>query len=203
MRLALEKDEDIYMWDVASGEYRWASTGHAGCTTAMAFSPDGSRLALGASNRTIKILDMTASKPLQSPESRPDAIMEVVYSLSGKWLASLSCCNGIKLWDSTTGECLRTWRTLPNLTALAFSLDSMWLAAGDDKGTIHVYDAVTGACYQTLTYTEYGDGYIGSNSKNRPKTSIDSVAFSSNGSKLASVELDIALMTIKEVSITY
>ncbi|UKZ68748.1 uncharacterized protein TrAtP1_009769 [Trichoderma atroviride] len=127
MRLALANDEDIYVWDVASGKYRWASTGHASSTTALAVSPDGSRLALAAHSGTIKVLEMAARAPLQSPESRPDAIVEMAFSPSGKWLASLSY-NGTKLWDPATGECLRTWRASSNLTALAISLDSVWLA---------------------------------------------------------------------------
>ncbi|KAM0473887.1 hypothetical protein ACHAPX_007935 [Trichoderma viride] len=195
--LALANDEDIFVWNVASGEYRWASTGHADDTAALAFSPDGSRLALGTNNGTIKLWDMTASKPLQNPEIRPDAIIEMVYSPSGNWLASLSC-SGIKLWDPITGECLRTWRTSSNLTALAFSPDSVWLAAGDDKGTIHVYDVATGACHQTLPLVEYGDSCIGSGDRSRPKTSIDSMAFSSNGSTLASVEPKFRTLDVEE-----
>ncbi|EHK48476.1 hypothetical protein TRIATDRAFT_191639, partial [Trichoderma atroviride IMI 206040] len=179
-------DEDIYVWDVASGKYRWASTGHASSTTALAVSPDGSRLALAAHSGTIKVLEMAARAPLQSPESRPDAIVEMAFSPSGKWLASLSY-NGTKLWDPATGECLRTWRASSNLTALAISLDSVWLAVSDDKGTIHVYDAATGACHQTLTPAKYDYSYTGSKGKNDPKTTIDALAFSSNGSTLASV----------------
>lgn len=172
MWLALANDEDIYVWDVVSGERRWASTGQAEHTVAMAFSPDGSRLALATHNRTIKVLDMTADNPLQS---RPDAIVEMVFSPRGKWLASRST-SSIKLWDPTTGECLRTWMTSHNLTALSFSMeDSAWLAAGDDEGTIHVYDAATGACYQTLTCND------------SPRAPIDSIVFSSNGSTLVSV----------------
>lgn len=189
MRLALANDEDIYVWDAASGEYRWASTSHANRTAAMAFSPDGSRLALGAFNGTIKVLELTASRPLQSPKSRPDTIVEMVYSLSGKWLASRSC-NGIKLWDPNTGECLRTWRTPSKPTALAFSLDSVWLAIGDKKGIIRVYDTATGAWHQTLASAEYDNSHIDSNSKNSAIGSIDSMAFPSNGSTIASVEPD-------------
>lgn len=196
MLLAFANHEDIFVWNLASGEFRWESTGHADDATALAFSPDGSRLVLGTNNGTIKLWDMTASKPLQSPEIRPDTIMDMVYSPSGNWLASLSC-SGIKLWDSTTGRCLRTWRTSSNLTALVFSLDSVWLAAGDEKGTIHVYDVVTGACHQTLPSAEYGDSCISSSNKSGPKTSIDSMAFSSNGSTLASMEPDFRNLDVE------
>ncbi|PON25498.1 hypothetical protein TGAM01_v205792 [Trichoderma gamsii] len=185
-RLAWANKQDICVWDVASNEYRWASTSDAGRTNAMAFSPDDSRLALVTVDGTFKVWELTTSKPLQSLDSRPDAIMEMVYSPNGKWLASLTY-NDIKLWNPTTSECVRTLRTSSNFTALEFSLDSLWLAAGDDRGTIHVYNAATGACHQTLTSVEYDDGDIGPKSKHSAQMSIDSVTFSSNSSTLASV----------------
>lgn len=191
MRLALANKENVYVWDATSGEYRWAPTGYTSATETVAFSPDGSRLALGAMDGTIRILEMTASKPLQGPEDRQDAIMEMVYSPNGKWLASLSY-NGIKLWDPTTGECIRTWRPSSNITSFAFSLDSVRLAAVDDQGTINVCDAATGACHSTLTSAEYNHDYVRSNSKNSPKASLNSTTLTLFSSELASVESDFS-----------
>ncbi|KAL7919240.1 quinon protein alcohol dehydrogenase-like superfamily [Trichoderma austrokoningii] len=110
--------------------------------------------------------------------SRISADRSRLYSPGAKWLASRSC-NGIRLWDPITGECKRKWRTPSRLTAFAFSPDSVWLVTGDDKGAMRFYDVATGICHQTLASADYGDGYI----------RIDSMAFSSNGNTLASVEL--------------
>ncbi len=50
---------EIKLWDSVTGKVRTFATGHKGNITALAFSPDGARLATGSADQTVKLWDLT------------------------------------------------------------------------------------------------------------------------------------------------
>jgi WD40 repeat protein len=94
----------------------------------VAFSPDGSRVAAGAADGTIRIwdglLDRTASdSPRLVLKGHRGTVSEVAFSSDGRRLASLSWDKTVRVWDAAGGCCLEVIDGIGDGTAIALGPD--------------------------------------------------------------------------------
>ncbi|EDN99566.1 hypothetical protein SS1G_02421 [Sclerotinia sclerotiorum 1980 UF-70] len=146
--------------------------GHSGSVKSVAFSPDGTKVASGSHDNTIRLWDAMTGESLQTLEGHSDWVKSVAFSPDGTKVASGSDDETIRLWDAMTGESLQTLEGhSDSVSSVAFSPDGTKVASGSDDETIRLWDAMTGESLQTL------EGHSGS---------VSSVAFSPDGTKVAS-----------------
>jgi WD40 repeat protein len=154
--------------------------GHASDVMSVAFSPDGTRLASGSKDRTVRLWacpepgrrDAATGRCLQTLPGHFDTVNCVVFSPDGKQLASASADRTVRLWDTATGECLKTLGGhLGRVTSIAFFPGGQQIASGGEDGMLKVWGLAAGQCLKTLQ----GD------------SASRSVAISPDGSQIASV----------------
>lgn len=144
----------------------------------------GLLLAIEAVNRTLPVDDSAAAeaedalyRALQASQlqmtlsGHTDWLSDVVFSPDGRYLATASFDNRVKLWDAQTGQELRTFDDHSRVVnGLAFSPDSRLLASGGSDGFIIVRDLETG---ERMAVINGNDG------------AVNSVAFAPDGVRLA------------------
>ncbi|MGH8000997.1 MAG: WD40 repeat domain-containing protein, partial [Brasilonema sp.] len=97
----------------------------------IAFSPDGKTLASGATDKTIKIWQLSNGQELSILTGHSDHVSSVTFSPDGKTLASGSKDKTVRLWQVETKKEIRTFTESEKpIYCVVFSPDGKTLAAG-------------------------------------------------------------------------
>ncbi|MCI0462936.1 MAG: protein kinase [Gemmataceae bacterium] len=132
---------EIKVWDATNGQQLWTPRGPLRGIGAVAFSPDGQRLASTSYDGTVKVWDATTGQEVFTLRGHTDGVNSVAFSPDGQRLASTSDDATVKVWDATTGKEIFTLRGHTGVVQdLAFSRDGERLASVSHDGTVKVWD---------------------------------------------------------------
>ncbi len=188
----------VTLWDVATGELKATFEGHKEGVTSVAFSPDGLTLASGSRDHSIKLWDVATSAIKATLGEHDFGVYSVVFSPDGTSLASGGAFSGIKLWDLATGDMKASFAD-GSVHSLVFSLDGLMLLIGSTGCTINLWDITTGEVKMRFEghifgppYNPFRDEFVApqSTTVQGHKYEVKSVAFSPNGSTIASGSKD-------------
>lgn len=116
---------------------------------ALAWSPDGSVLALGDGPR-IWLYDADL-KPLRALEEHTAAVRDLAWSPDGTRLASAGLDNAIRVWNPDTGAALATLAGHTDwVFALSWSADGTQLVSGGADNHVRLWEADSGEALTTL-----------------------------------------------------
>ena len=104
--MAIASSIGIWIYDTATGEALDLVTDHTSWAVSVSFSPDGTTLASGGGDGTIRLWDVATGKQLRTLEGHTNWVVSVSFSPDGTTLASGS--SDVRLWDVATGKQLRT-----------------------------------------------------------------------------------------------
>ena len=149
---------------------------HNAMITALAWSPDSTRIASASVDKTVLVYDVAHQKNLLLYRGHTGEVFAVAWSPDGKYLASAGAEKAIQVWDAVIGVRLLTLQGhTGTITALAWSPDSKRLVSASEDGTVRIWDATHGNLL--LTYC----GHTGA---------VLAVAWSPNGDDIASAGTD-------------
>jgi len=150
-QLAIATDV-ITIWDTSSGKDLRTLKGHAGTIRAVAFSPDGQRLASGGSDDTVRHWDVTTGRQLWLVSGQPEGVFTIAFSPDGKTVVLGTIEDGvIKALDAETGRQAKTFTGHKDrINGLAFNRNGTRLASASNDWTVKVWDPVSGGEIQTL-----------------------------------------------------
>ena len=154
------KDGRIELWDTITGEELFILSGHAELSErefpeewvlALAFSPDGTQLASGGADTTVRLWNATSNdEPTILHQHHEGWVNVLAFSPDGKMLASGSTDKTVLLWNTITDKLLAAFTGhLNGITALAFSPDATMLASASADGTVRFWDIKTGKSLAT------------------------------------------------------
>jgi dipeptidyl aminopeptidase/acylaminoacyl peptidase len=156
-RIAVGSYKSVHLMSL--DDRKWIATldGHADLVRAVAFSPDGNRLAVagGPSGRfgEIKIWDVQRPKPklISTIQGHRDTILAIAFSPDGKTVASASYDKLVKIWDVTTGKQLHSLKEHTDAVyAVAFMPDGKRLVSAAGDRTLKVWDIAEGRRLTTI-----------------------------------------------------
>ncbi len=117
----------------------------------VAFSPDGTLLAMGDIQGLVHLWQVEGSKRLFTLIGHTGWVGSVAFGPDGQTIVSSSADTTLKLWDVHTGECLRTFRGhQAGVWVVAFSPDGQFLASGSHDRTNKLWQVSTGKYLKTL-----------------------------------------------------
>jgi Tol biopolymer transport system component/mono/diheme cytochrome c family protein len=183
--LAVGGYKDVRLMDAASSKVVETLSGHADVVRALAFTPDGTKLAaaggLPARSGEIKVWDAQTHRLLETMTGHKDCIYSIAISPDGKLLASGSYDKLILLWDIGSGKQLRTLKDhIDAVFSVAFSPDGKRLASGAQDRSVKIWEVATGQ--RLFTLSEPLDGVV-------------AVAFRPSGTQLAAGGYDKVIRT--------
>nr|WP_275406725.1 serine/threonine-protein kinase [Actinomadura bangladeshensis] len=129
---------DTWVWDVKTGRRIHMFDNHESTVLAVAFSPDGSTLAGGNKERTVRLWNLRTGS-ITVLEGHSDAVNTIAYSPDGTVLATGSSDGTVRLWDVATASTIRTItaHTSP-VHAIAYNPDGTLLASTGEDRAIHL-----------------------------------------------------------------
>ena len=143
-------DGTVRLWDVSStgnrGEDASFDDPSGRMYTSIAYSPDGSRLAVSGGLGPGGIFDALTGQPLISLRGKFSNWQgSAAFSPDGSLLATTSGENDATLWDAATGQKLRSFSGHTNwIGDLAFSPDGKRLATISFDGSVKMWDTASG-----------------------------------------------------------
>ena len=149
---------------------------HRNLVCSVVFSPDGTLLASGSLDKTVKLWDVANRRNIATLKGHTRLVTAVSFSPDGALLVSGSDDGTIKLWDVAGRRNIATLKGHRSwVGSVSFSPDGATLASGSNDNTIKLWDVASRQNIATLKgHTKH----------------IHSVVFSPDGTLLASGSRD-------------
>ena len=130
--------------DLAGPALRRALSGNVEEVYAVVVAPDGSWLASGSDDGTVRIWDVATGQEGAVLEGHTDMVRALAVAPDASWLASGSDDGTVRIWDVATGQERAVLEShTSHVEALAVAPDGSWLASGSWDSTVRIWDAAT------------------------------------------------------------
>ncbi|XTV36958.1 trypsin-like peptidase domain-containing protein (plasmid) [Streptomyces sp. P10-4] len=142
---AVSSDGRTYLWDARSSRVRATiADDYMQDVETVAFSPDGSTLAVGGGGGPVRLWDVKTGQSYATLTGHTKPVETLAFSPDGTTLATGSKDGTVRLWDTRVGVSRATF-TGPSreVTSVAFSPDGTTLATGGDEGSTRLWDVRT------------------------------------------------------------
>ncbi|GAB4143294.1 MAG: hypothetical protein Fur0046_20290 [Cyanobacteria bacterium J069] len=144
-------DQQIIVWDVATGEPIRKLTGHGGYINVLALSGNGQTLVSGGADNQILIWDLPSGTVKHTLAGHTNAINALTIASDGT-LISGSADGTVRTWNLATGQAIHTLEGHDGfINAIAISPDARTIVSGGTDAELIAWDLKTGTQRRTFT----------------------------------------------------
>jgi WD40 repeat protein/predicted Ser/Thr protein kinase len=147
-------DRTVRVWRAAGRQDVAVLHGHTGAVIRVAFAPGGRRLVSAslsgdtghgwARDDTVRVWEVDPEATLPVLRGHTSYVYPVAFSPDGRWIASGSWDNMVRLWDAATGEPCATLPHPSIVRTLAFGPGGRWLVTSSDgNDRLRIWDVAT------------------------------------------------------------
>jgi mono/diheme cytochrome c family protein len=131
---------EIQLWDVASGKLRRSVMLTGDTVFGVSLSPDGTRVAAGCTDNTVRIVDTASGKELFKMGAHENWVLGTVFGMDGKRIVSVGRDRSAKLTDAASGAFQENVNLLRGeLNAIARHPSKEIVVIGGDERVPYVY----------------------------------------------------------------
>ncbi|KAF8860751.1 WD40 repeat-like protein [Acephala macrosclerotiorum] len=145
-------DKTIRLWHRATGKaYPAPLSGHHNYVYSLAFSPKGNMLVSGSYDEAVFLWDLRQRRLMRSLPAHSDPVGGVDFIRDGTLVCSCSTDGLTRVWDTATGQCLRTLVHEDNapVTTVRFSPNGRYILAFTLDSCVRLWDYVSGSVKKT------------------------------------------------------
>jgi WD40 repeat protein len=152
-RLFSGRGNEVCSWDAATGKLVAVVGRFDSPVYALAYSPDGKRIAAAAVNNPVpRLWDAEAGKEVAALAGHTSGLSGLIFSVDGSRLVTpggYPDCTA-RLWDAAAGQLIAVLAGHSNMNTAAFSPDGRRIATGSWDRTARLWDGVTGQSIAVL-----------------------------------------------------
>lgn len=131
---------ELQIWDAVAQKQKHSVVLTNDTLFGASFSPDGTRLAFGAADKSIRIFDTAAGKEIRKADHHEDWVFGTVFGVNGKRLVSVSRDRAAKLTDASTGAFIENVNLLKEpLYAVVRHPKKDWVLIGGEERIPYLY----------------------------------------------------------------
>ncbi|KAF1816218.1 WD40 repeat-like protein [Eremomyces bilateralis CBS 781.70] len=136
-------DKSIRLWNTVTGKpFRVPLVGHDNYVVSVAWTPKGNILVSGSFDEAVFLWDVRGRRIMKSLPAHSDPVYGVDVARDGTLICSCSSDGLIRIWDTATGQCLRTLVHEDNasVTSARFSPNGKFVLAWTLDSSIRLWD---------------------------------------------------------------
>ncbi len=139
--LNADVDNTVQIWNALTGDDLLIYRDHFYFVTAVAWSPDGKKIASASADTNVQVWNMASGSNILTYRGHSSKVNTVVWSPNGSRIASASDDRTVQIWDATTAETIFTYQGhTKEVSSIAWSPNGSRIASAGYDATVHVWN---------------------------------------------------------------